>query len=189
MKNLLYIFIIPILLSCGSENYTPKPYGYFRIDFPEKQYVLFDTTCPFAFEHPSYSVIVRDKDANTEPCWFNIVFRNMKATIHLSYKSVDNNIAQYLEDSRTLAYKHTVKADAINEKVFSNKKKSLYGMLYEIEGNAASPAQFFVTDSSSHFLRGALYFNVPPNKDSLKPVIEFIREDIVHLVESVYWKE
>lgn len=188
MRQLTIITIMLLLLACKQENTTPKPYGYFRLDFPQKTYVVFDTASPYSFEHPQYSTVLADTDGNTEPYWYNIVFHNMKATIHLSYKKIDNNIAQYLEDTRTLVYKHTVKADAINERVFANDKKKTYGMLYEIEGNAASPAQFFVTDSTKHFLRGALYFNVPPNKDSLKPVVEFIKEDIIHLVESISWK-
>jgi gliding motility-associated lipoprotein GldD len=101
---------------------------------------------------------------------------------------VDHNLFQYTEDSRALAYKHTIKADAINETVYTNPGHRVYGILYDIKGNAASSLQFYLTDSVRHFLRGSLYFNVEPNKDSLAPVIAYFREDIVHLIESFEWK-
>ncbi|MCK5169644.1 MAG: gliding motility lipoprotein GldD, partial [Bacteroidales bacterium] len=113
---------------------------------------------------------------------------DLNGKIHISYKTIDNNLNQILEDTRKLVYKHTIKADAINEKMFIKPEKKVYGILYEIEGNAASPMQFFLTDSINHYLRGALYFNVEPNKDSLAPVLDFVREDIIVLIESFEWK-
>jgi len=185
------VFILAAMLlfaSCQNEQYTPKPYGYFRIDFPKKEYRLLNSICPYSFKYPAYAKIVEDTDANTEPCWKNIEFIGMKATLHLSYKPVNENLENLLEDTRKLVYKHTVKADAINEKLFIDENQKVYGMLYEIEGNAASPAQFFLTDSTTHFLRGSLYFNVPPNKDSLAPSILFVKEDLQNLINTFSWK-
>jgi gliding motility-associated lipoprotein GldD len=108
--------------------------------------------------------------------------------IYLTYKPVENDLNTHLEDSREFVYKHTVMADAIEEIRFENDSLNVYGILYELSGNTASAVQFFLTDSTSHFLRGSLYFNVPPNKDSLAPVIDFIRDDIVYLMESFQWK-
>lgn len=187
MKYIIAI-IIPFLLFSCHQNYTPKPRGYFRIDFPEKNYLVFDSTCPFKFEYPVYGKMEKDKDRNAEPCWFNLVFSRYNATIHLSYKDVNKNLTQFIEDAHTLAYKHTIKADAIEENRIIDKRRKVYGLIYDIKGNAASSVQFYVTDSLRHFLRGSLYFNVTPDKDSLAPAINFFRKDIQHLVETIEWK-
>jgi gliding motility-associated lipoprotein GldD len=129
-----------------------------------------------------------DNQVGAEKYWINIDFPRYKARIHISYKPVNGNIDNLIEDVRTLAYKHTIKADAINEKVFSNPERKVYGILYDIKGNAASSYQFYVTDSVKHFLRGALYFNVHPNKDSLSPAVEFFGKDMRYLIESLEWK-
>ena len=190
MARLMRITLILLLMSfiCCKRHYTPKPAGYLRIDFPEKTYQLYDSTCPFTFEYPVYGKITSDTSRITEPCWINIEFPSFSGKIHLSYKTVNNNVNTYIEDSRTLAYKHTVKADAISETLYSDEEQKVYGLLYEIKGDAASNVQFYLTDSNRHFLRGSLYFNVQPNADSLAPVIDFIKDDIIHLVETVKWK-
>ena len=175
-------------LNACKRNYTPKPRGYFRIDLPQKQYSKFDTTFPYKFDYPSYTNIKKDRSKVSEKYWINIEFPELNGTIHISYKDVNNNISQIMEDTRDLAYKHTIKADAINEKIFMKPEKDVYGILYEIEGNAASSVQFFLTDSTDHYLRGALYFNTQPNKDSLAPVINFVKKDIIRLIESFEWK-
>ncbi len=182
--SILFIISI-ILLSCGNNHTTPKPRGYFRIDLPEHEYKKYDDQCPFIFEIPVYSFIIKDNEGY---CWMDIYFPRYNATIYLTYKSLNNNLAAHLDDNHEFVYKHTVKADAIEEIRFENDSVNVYGMFYNIKGNAASPIQFFVTDSVNHFLRGSFYFNTSPNKDSLKPVIEFISEDIVHLMESFRWK-
>ena len=169
-------------------KYTPKPRGYFRIDFPEKNYLRFNDTCPYTFEYPGYGTIVPDNDYFSEPCWMNIEFPQYKGKIHISYKSVSDNIGTLLEDSHTLAYKHTIKAEAIDERLFIDEENRVYGVMYDISGDAASSVQFFVTDSVTHFVRGSLYFNLQPNSDSLAPVIDFFREDIIHLIETIRWK-
>ena len=177
-----------LLVNACQPSYTPKPRGYLRIDFPAKEYVLFDSVCPYTFEYPSYGKIVPDTDYNTEPCWINIEFPDFDGAIHISYKDVNQNLDKFVEDSRELTYKHTIKADAIKETVYNNPEQKVHGILYDIKGNAASNIQFYLTDSTTHFLRGSLYFNVQPDKDSLAPVISFFREDIIHLVESFAWK-
>ncbi len=184
----LLILILAILLVRCSENYTPKPRGYFRVTFPDKKYQKFESKAPYSFDIPVYSKMVPDTIDKDGKWWYNLVFPSMKATIHISYKDISGNLQKYLEDSRTLVYKHTIKADAINEQTFINPDKNVYGILYEIKGNAASPYQFFVTDSTKHFVRGALYFNVYPNKDSLAPSFKFLKKDIIRLMETVEWK-
>jgi gliding motility-associated lipoprotein GldD len=189
MRSIPFILILLLFAqSACQRGYTPKPRGYLRIDFPEKEYTLFDSTCPYLFEYPVYAKVVADTGYLTEPCWINLVFPSFDGTLHLSYKQVDGNLDQYVEDSRSLAYKHTIRADAIREKEYSNPENRVYGIRYDIEGNTASSIQFYLTDSNAHFLRGSLYFNIQPDKDSLAPVISFFKEDIVHFIESFNWK-
>ncbi|MEN8119963.1 MAG: gliding motility lipoprotein GldD [Bacteroidota bacterium] len=189
-KTTLFLFLILNFFLAGcSENYTPKPRGYFRITFPEKNYKSFESDAPYKFEIPEYSKMLKYSTDKDEAWWYNLVFPEMKGTVHISYRNIKGDLNKYIEDSRSLVYKHTIKADAINEQTFINRDKKIYGVLYEIKGNAASPYQFFVTDSTKHFLRGALYFNVYPNKDSLAPVFNFVKKDIIYLMESVEWKD
>ena len=185
--HMIPLLLMFLALSC-QRSYTPKPRGFLRVDFPAREYVLFDSVCPYTFEYPSYGKIVPDTDYITEPCWINIDFPDFDGIIHISYKEVNQNLNDFIEDSRTLTYKHTIKADAIKETVYTNPELKVHGILYDIKGNAASSIQFYLTDSNAHFLRGSLYFNVQPDKDSLAPVISFFREDIIHLMESFAWK-
>lgn len=186
-KIFIFIAIIFSFIGCG-KGYTPKPRGYFRIDFPERSYQTLDSIMPYTFEYPTYSIIENSISTSAEPYWINVSFPNYKAKIHISYKNVSDNLYELYEDNIKLAYNHVVKADAIEEHIFINEKNNLYGMLFEIKGNAASPMQFFATDSVEHFLRGSLYFQTHPNKDSLAPVIDFLTEDIMYLVETIRWK-
>ena len=186
--NKLFItgLVFMFLVSCNNDYY-PKPTGYFRIDLPEKQYQTIADSFPYSFEYPIYGEIQSYSGLEKKDEWINIVFSDYKAKIYISYEQSEQNINGLFEDARTLVYKHTIKADAISEKTFINNEKKVYGILYDIKGDAASSVQFFLTDSTSKFFRGALYFNTEPNKDSLKPVIEFFREDIIHLIESFHW--
>ena len=179
-----------LFVSCANEDevYSPKPRGYFRIDMPQKEYALYNCDCPYEFDIPKYAVIAKDKHLNAEPCWVNIEFPQFKATIHMSYKKVENNIGTYLEDARAFAVKHQIKATGMNESVIIRDSSKVYGLLYDIEGNTASSLQFYLTDSTNHFLRGALYFKASPNTDSLKLVIDFIRQDVIQLITTTRWK-
>jgi gliding motility-associated lipoprotein GldD len=190
MKNTkLFLFFVTaagLLLSCG-KNYTPKELGYFRIDLPEKKYLAVDSVYPYTFEIPVYADL-RPDPYHPDSYNSNIVFPKFNGTIHLSYFNVTDNIEELIEDNRKMVYKHTIKADAINEQYYKDTLNSVYGVLYEIKGNAASSVQFYVTDSSKHFLRGALYFNNVPNKDSIAPVSRFVEEDVDHLIKTLSWK-
>jgi gliding motility-associated lipoprotein GldD len=180
------LLIILILSGC-KENYTPKPRGYFRIEFPEKSYQIFKNSYPYSFEYPVYSTIVPDKDAFSEPYWVDVNIPGNKAKFHLSYKPVHGNLSELTEDSRGLAYKHSIKAISIDERTFISPSKKVYGTVYHIKGNAASPMQFYMTDSTTHFLRGSFYISEIPNYDSLMPVIDFLETDMVHLIETLNW--
>lgn len=193
MNNLqtlfLLLFFSASLVSCQNDDAKPKPRGYFRIGLPSKVgYVKYkNEECDFSFEYPDYAEIQRYEADVTKPCWFNLSLKPFNGKLHLSYYRLNNDLPKYLEQTRDLAYRHTMKAQYINEQVFSNPKKKVYGLLYEIGGNAASSCQFYVTDSAKHFFRGALYFNCRPNADSLQPVNEYVTKDIIHIIESFEW--
>jgi len=190
MKNIFFFLALLSILLAGAckEEYIPKPRGYFRIDFPEKEYIQIDSPkLPYRFEIPVYSKLEADNERIAEPYWTNLKIPQNRADLHISYKNVDNNLLELTEDSRSLAYKHTSKADAINERIYINAQKKVYGTIYLIEGNAASPLQFYLTDSTKHFLRGALYIREVPNIDSIRPVIDFLTPDIIHLIETTEW--
>ncbi|MDP2336503.1 MAG: gliding motility lipoprotein GldD [Bacteroidota bacterium] len=184
---LLSTIVLLTALSC-KKDYVPKPHGFFRITFQEKSYHEFDSTAlPYRFEIPGYSKVVPDHDRLAEPFWINLKVPAHKAEVNISYKRVENNLAKLMLDSYTLAYKHSKKADAINERIYVNPEKKVYGTIYLIDGNAASPLQFYLTDSTDHFLRGALYLREVPNIDSLRPVIDFLTPDVIHLIETTEW--
>ncbi|MEA2043373.1 MAG: gliding motility lipoprotein GldD [Bacteroidota bacterium] len=184
---LLVLMISLVWISSCKENNTPKPRGYFRVDFPEKEYTQSDSTLPYLFEMPVYSYIQKDIKNSENENWVNLQFPKLNATLHLSYKPVDNNLHLYTEDSHEMVYKHSGKADAIIPTEWRNEKNNVYGILYQIEGNAASTIQFYLTDSVNHFVRGSFYFNVHPNKDSLAPAQEFIKADIDRMIETFRW--
>ncbi len=178
-----------MLISCDSEDVaTPKPRAYFRIAFPEKKYISYDSVCPFTFDMPSYSQIENDDNPIAEPCWINLVFAPFQAKLHISYREIKNDLPQLLANTYELAAKHQVKASGIETQPISKEKSKVYGLIYNIEGNAACPLQFFVTDSTTHYLRGALYFNASPNADSIAPVLNFLRKDVLQFIESFQWK-
>lgn len=179
--------IICLSASCEEENYTPKPYGYMRINLPEHNYQALNDSCPYTFEFPVYGKIKVKKDSGTY-CHKNIEYKGFNATLHLSYFKVDGDIKEYLEYSRSLAYQHQVKADAIVDSVFLMPENNLYGTAHYIEGNAASPFQFYVTDSVDHFLRGSLYFNTTPNYDSIQVSLDHLLIDMKHQIETTRWK-
>lgn len=182
MRKLIYIFAALFLIGC-SNDYTPKPRGFFRIDLPEKSYQKSNLDCPFHFEHGQY---VKTENRE-EHCWFNMLFPEMNGTLHMSYKAVEGNLNEHINNSHDLAYKHSRIADGISEQPYQNTDKNVYGVVYDFEGSTATAMQFYLTDSTNHFVRGALYFNTEVN-DSITPVNNFLKADIYHLVDSWEWK-
>lgn len=176
--------------ACGGNDFSPKPRGYFRIEFPKKEYQAYNEGCPFTFDYPKYGRIEPDKSPGAKPCWQNIQFPQFNATLHLSYQPVTSKqeFNQLVEDAHKLSFKHTVKATSIDEGVIHYADRKVYGIYYTIDGNAASSAQFFLTDSTKHYLRGALYFNSEPRLDSIQPVLTFIKKDVDVLIKSLKWR-
>lgn len=196
-KSIITIFLLIVIMpgiflvsSCNNE-YTPKPRGYFRIALPERNYILLDSIYPYTFEYPSYARITNDPLSSEEKNWINIEMPVFHGRIHISYKPLANkySLEQFTEDTRTLAMKHMAKASGIRQIAISDPNRKMYGLVYEINGmGAASPYQFYLTDSTTHWLRGSLYFDAIPNNDSLAPVIDFVKTDIQHLFETIRWK-
>jgi gliding motility-associated lipoprotein GldD len=193
------ILTLLIILSASSgcrHIPVPKPRGHFRIDLPEHKYIQFsdqsikNLNVPLTFEYPAYGQLTFEGEKGSDPGWFNIEFPSYKAKIYLTYKDVKNDLDSLLDQSYDLNVKyHVAKADAIKEQVLSYEKNKVYGILYDLKGNTASAVEFYVTDSLSHYLRGSLYFASEPNADSLAPVIEFFRVDIMHIIETLKWKK
>lgn len=193
IKTSLFIFLCAtffvLFSSCDNKQYQPKPRGYFRIDFPEKEYVRLDTMTYYSFEYPVYSKITPDYLSPQEKEWVNVEFPSHKGTIHISYKTINDNLDVYLEDSYLMMSKHMSRAMGIRDSIVINPEKDVYGLVYFLEGEGvASTLQFYLTDSTEHFLRGSLYFNVKTNNDSLAPVINFITDDVRHMIETLEWK-
>ena len=189
-KSLFFSLLATLFLlaSCSEEAPVPKPKGYLRVDLPEKQYTHFSGDCPYEFDYPVYSQVVNKGFDSAEYCYKNIEFPGLRGTLHLTYKQLNNNVARYIEECHELAYQHSVKASAIERKEFINDSTEVYGLLYNIKGNAASPIQFYVTDSTDHFIRGAFYFMARPNYDSIQPVLNYVREDVLVFIETLEWK-
>lgn len=179
------------LVACKQE-YAPKPIAYARINLPEPEYretAGENWLCPYGFEFSKYSFITLEPRYKDSTCWYNIYYPDYRATIHLTYSELEGNLGKHIEDNRKLAMKHISKARQINEQNIHRPEDRVFGVVYDFQGATASDMQFFVTDSTNHFLRGALYFNVRPNKDSLDPVIRYVKQDIGHMLSTFRWTE
>ena len=189
-----FSFSVLTLVSCNSDYTVGKKRGYFKIDFPEKKYREFDQTgYPYSFEYPVYSSIVRDttffESTPENPWWINIDFPQFAARVHMSYKEIGRNkFDSLVNDAFKLSYKqHTYKASAIEDSAMET-PNHVHGMYFTLSGNTATANQFFLTDSTKHFLRGALYFAATPNEDSIGIVNDFLKQDLLHLINTLKWK-
>lgn len=177
-----FISILVAITSCKKEV-LPKPPSYLRLDYPEANYAHFDSPCPFSFEMNADAIIKGEKD-----CGFTINYPKMKATIYLTYKPVTGNINKLLRDAQKLTYEHVIKADNIVEQPYLNPQKKVFGMFYQVDGNAATNSQFYATDSTKHFVTGSIYFYAKPNFDSVMPAASYIKNDMQRLLETLQWK-
>ncbi|HEY8388779.1 MAG TPA: hypothetical protein VIK74_09255 [Parasegetibacter sp.] len=191
--KIIFAVLLVLAFSCNS-SYTPKPTGYFKIDFPEREYRSFDEPgYPYTFEYPVYAEIVKDstffEDVPENPFWINVDFPQFNGRFYISYKDVKkNSFDKLVADAFNMAYKqHTLKASAIDDSLMHT-GQGLSGIFFKLSGNAATGRQFFITDSINHFLRGALYFDATPNEDSLRIVNDFLETDMAHLINTLKWK-
>jgi len=194
MKYLGYsilIFFTLVFSACEEDKSltTPRQRGFQRINYPERvqqKYVL--NQCNYSFEQPNYVEVIPNSYPNAEECWYNIEYKPFGATLHLSYKSIKNReeLFKLLNDSRQMVFKHVMRADQIIEKYINTKQ--FHGIFYELDGSSATNAQFYVTDSTHHFLRGSLYFNSKTNQDSIAPVLNHLKEDMIQLINTLKWE-
>ncbi|WP_340066195.1 gliding motility lipoprotein GldD [Ascidiimonas aurantiaca] len=183
MKTFYTVLFILIFTLTGCEQPVPKPRAMLRLDYPEASYKPLENDCPFVFNKNVKAVLKA-----SQACQLVLEYPAMKASIHLTYRKVANNLDSLLRDAQKLTYEHVIKADNISEQPFENAEARVYGMLYEIGGNAASQSQFYVTDNSTHFLTGALYFYAKPNYDSILPAAHYLKKDIRTIMETLKWE-
>ena len=191
LKKLALPLIAAACISCGNDP-LPKPKAMLRLDYQKPEYTKVDVLLPFTFEKNRYADRISKikLDGINNSSGVDINYPEMKGTIYLTYKQVtDKNLDTLLRDAQNLTQKHTIKADEIESIIYENPEKRVFGMFYEVGGNAASQSQFYVTDSINHFLSGSLYFYAKPNYDSIYPAADYLKNDIKHLMESIEWKE
>jgi gliding motility-associated lipoprotein GldD len=192
LNVVLFFAAIFSILSCNSDP-EPRPKGYFRIQLPEKKYELFNRPeYPYSFEYPVYAQVIKDStffdDVAENPYWINLSFPQFDAKIHISYKNITDaaSLQKMVDDAFNLTGKHSIKANAIDELPIQGADHA-NGFLFDVGGNAATGKQFYLTDSTRNFIRGALYFNATPNYDSIKPVEDFLYRDIEHFIKTFRW--
>lgn len=182
--------LFAMLSACSDKtSYTPKPRGFQRMDFPTKAYQRYWLkNCHYEFDLPVYAKVEQDPNFASKDCWYNVQFPQFNATLHLSYLPISTreSLFKMINDSREMVFKHVVKADEIIENYISSTDK--HGIFYNLQGNTATNTQFFITDSTHHFLRGSLYFNAHTNSDSLAPALAFVDADVQRLINSLVWK-
>ncbi len=194
MKKSFYFFCVScVLLSAcgGGGNFVPKPVGFNRIDLPEVAYQSLEKTHPYGFEYSKHAFIRPDSSGIAEPHWIHIIYPQFKADVQITYKSLEKDpqfLAEFIDDAHRLISKHMIKASSVDETVIKTPSGKT-AAVFELEGEVPSQFQFYVSDSSKHFLRGALYFRTATKNDSLAPVIEYIKKDMIHLLNTTEWAE
>lgn len=194
MRILLPLFFVFSFLFAGCDPdvvYTPRPKGYFRINLPEKKYALYSDSVPYSMEIPDYSQMFHSSAPNAPDTWRDLYFGEFKATLYLSYHEItsDSLFAQLINQSWELTEAHHEMSQAMKDSLILRPEDHVYGTVIELGGNAASLLQFYLTDSVHNFIRGSLYFYAVPNKDSLAPVLKYIKDDVFHIVETLKWKQ
>lgn len=175
-------FLLVVMLSC-EEDSLPKPSGFLRLDYKSTNYKKLEFDSAFSFEYSDQAKIVQKQDN-----WLDIVYPNLKATLVLTYSPINGNLRSLFSDAEKLTFKHMIKADDIQSMPYENKQTKVYGKMFEVYGNAATQIQFHVTDSTKNFITGALYFYAKPNYDSILPAVNFLRKDVVRIMETLEWK-
>ena len=186
-KSLFTILLIFIVFFSCKKSFVPKPTAYLALSFPKPEYRVYKSaSCPYYFEYASTAKL---KNANnlTSEHWYTVTYPHIKGAIHLSYYPVKNHLRDLIRDAQNLTQQHVVKADEISYHPYIDTIHKVYGMLYQVKGNAASNVQFYVTDSVSHFITAAVYIKNRPDYDSLLPAIKYLENDARHLIETLRW--
>lgn len=186
IRNLIILFgTLITLLSC-KDDVLPKPKGMLSLKYTSPSYEKINAECEFSF-HKNKNAVLK-KAFKQQQCGYKLSYPNLNATIYLSHRKVDNDLLKLLKDAQNLTQEHVVKADEIIPKSYEDSENKVYGMFYEVLGDAASQSQFYVTDSVHNFLLGSLYFNVKPNYDSIYPAAVYLQKDMRRLMETTRWE-
>ncbi len=176
-------FILGVLLLMGCNQETlPKPKGYLSLRYPKQQYEKLKINRPYLLEIP-VNTQIKELPEN----WLKIQYPELKASIDITYRPINDNLKELLIEAEKLVFEHTIKADNIFWRNYSNSERKVYGKMYEISGNAASQVQFHATDSTKHFLKISLFFFSKPNYDSILPAAEYIKRDMIRMMETLEW--
>jgi gliding motility-associated lipoprotein GldD len=187
----VWVFLLSVGWTACTQDYQPKPKGYNRLILPSAEYRITPDSLPYQFEYSKHARLLRDSSMLRERHWVEIYYPDLKANIHITYKRIGNNdqlLKEFMNDAYHLTAKHQIKAYAIDEMI-SKTPSGKTAVIAEIDGEVPSQFQFTITDSTKNFLRGALYFNTRVQNDSLKPAIEYMKKEVMHLINTVEWKK
>ena len=185
MFKKLFLLLLPLFLVSCKKDTLPKPMGELRLEYPQPAYKHFESPCAYSFEYSNFAKI----DQAKKPCWYYITYPNMKAKVFITYFPIHNDFDLHVKEAEKMVYEHTIKASSIDTKSFSYPEKRVFGNFYELKGQSASNIQFYVTDSTRHFVTANLYFNSRPRPDSLAPAIAYVKKDLQHLIDTFEWKK
>lgn len=183
-KKLALIPLSMAMVGCTQDT-MPKPYGELRLEYPKAEYKTFDSPCGYRFEYSNFAKVEQAK----QDCWYHINYPKMKAKIFITYFPIKNDFDLHIKEAEKMVYEHTIKASAIETKSFEYPEKRVFGNFYELKGHSASNIQFYVTDSTRHFVTANLYFNTRPKPDSLAPAIDYIKKDMLRMLDTFEWKK
>ena len=183
LKTLTIIAGLLFMLAACEEDVVPKPKAQLRLEYPNAEYTMTDSDCPYQFLKSDAS----DAVFNSK-CWVNLEYPELRASVNMTYRPVEGNLEELLREAEKLTFNHAIKADGISSRPYVNADDQVYGSIFEVTGNAASPLQFHLTDSTRHFITGAVYFDVQPNYDSIRPAVRHIEKDVARLMETMKWK-
>lgn len=182
-KNLFLLLLALLAVSC-KKDILPKPMGELRLEYPKPTYKPFSSPCAYSFEYSDYAEMAPAK----KPCWYYLSYPKMKAKVFITYFPIKNDFMLHVKEAEKMVYEHTIKASSIETKSFSYPEKRVFGNFYELKGQSASNIQFYVTDSTKHFVTANLYFNTRPKPDSLAPAVAYVKKDLQHLIDTFQWK-
>ena len=184
MRFLIILYATLVLSSC-QDDVLIKPNAQLRLDYSKANYIDFESDCDYSFKKNDWAILNKKRD-----CGLNLHYPKMNATVYITYQKVnESNLVSLLKDAQKLTYDHAKKAESIPEQPFVNPDNKVYGMFYMLNGNAATQAQFYITDSIHHFVTGALYFEAKPNFDSIYPAVVYLRNDMRRIMETLEWSE
>ncbi|MBN9293237.1 MAG: gliding motility lipoprotein GldD [Flavobacteriia bacterium] len=185
----LFLALVVLLSACGQDKTIPKPSSYLRLDVEHKGYMNYHSDCGYSFDVNKLYTVKNVTDENGDPlCHRDISFNELNGTLHFSFIEMKEPLKSYIDYSLDKVDEHKVKANSIDDTTFLFPDKRVFGTLFELKGDVASPFQFYLTDSTTKFVSGVVYFNVVPNYDSLRPTLDFVKKDIVHMIETFKWQ-